>query len=203
MTKIKFEESTLPTSIVEPLATVGMNVNPAMDSKALFISTFTSIANFLSFTKSRDKKVGLVINDLKGNLILGGLVEFHSNEDEKENPGNWSFEFSFDPEDFAGVEPYLATDPRFQRIFGDTIFSLFKARFNDVGKIQITIESIAKSLKDWLELNAKEDEEVSIELEGTFLGTTGIENKERVFSLVPDGELKKIIKDDAGIEVAV
>lgn len=200
---IKFEESTLPNSIVEPLAVKGMKVNPSTDSKAVFVSTFTAIANFLSFTKSKDKKVALVVNDLKGEMILAGVIQYYPNEDEKANPGNWTFEFTFDPEDINDAEKYLSTDPRFQRVFADTIFSLFKARFNNIEVIQVTIESVGRATRDWLELNAKEGEETSIELEGTFLGTTAIENKERVYSLVPDGELKKIIKDDAGIEVAV
>lgn len=203
MTKINFKESTLPTAIVEPLATIGFNINPAADSEALFVSTFTAIANFLSFAKTKEKKTALVVNDVKGNLILGGLVQFHENEDEPNNPGNWSFEFSFDPEDFKDANSFLSTDPRFQRIFSDTLYSLFSARINFPEQIQKMIETTVSSLKDWLELNAKENDEIEIELEGTFVGTTAIENKEKVFSVVPSGELKTIIKSDSQIEVAV
>ena len=62
-------------------------------------------------------------------------------------------------------------------------------------------ESEIAQIKKWLEANAVEGEEVGVELDGIFQASVAVENGEKVFSLVPDGEIKKLIKDDAAIEV--
>jgi hypothetical protein len=52
----------------------------------------------------------------------------------------------------------------------------------------------------WLDENAKEGEEVSIELDGTFQARVAIEGGEKVFAIEPAGEIKMLIKDDTAIE---
>lgn len=202
--KIKFEESSLPNNLLAPLNAAGQEINPATDSKLLFESTFTSIAKYLSFSKNKEKKAGLVIKDIKGNFILGGIVEYFPNEEDPENnPGNWSFEYSFYEEDFQGIDPVLSTDPTYQRVFGDHLFEISNLKFYDSNYIILVVESCAKCLKEWLELNAKEGEVTELELDGIFLATTTVENGEKVYSLTPHGELKKKIKNDESIEVAI
>ena len=48
--------------------------------------------------------------------------------------------------------------------------------------------------KKWLDNNAVDGEEVGVEMDGVFQASVAVENGEKVFSIVPDGEIKKIIK---------
>lgn len=201
MTKLSFEESSLPTNLVAPIREKGVQINPATDAKELFASVFISMATFLSHVKSKDKKESIAINNLKGDLILAGIVEYHPNEEDASNPGNWTFEFTFNKEDLEGSDPHLSTDPFFQRIVINVLLSEFKIEFSDARTVELSVEAVAKTLKDWLEQNAKEDDVMEVELEGVFLASTAIEEGERVFSVTPDGALKKVIKNDAALEV--
>ena len=56
-------------------------------------------------------------------------------------------------------------------------------------------------IKNWLDNNAVEGEEVGVYADGIFQASVVVENGEKIFSIVPDGEIKKLIKDDAAIEV--
>ena len=49
-------------------------------------------------------------------------------------------------------------------------------------------------------MNAKEGEEVNLELPGYFVASVVIDGGEKVMSLVPDGAMKRLIKDDAALE---
>ena len=39
-----------------------------------------------------------------------------------------------------------------------------------------------------------------MELEGYYIASSAIENDEKVYSLVPDGQMKRLIKDDSSLE---
>ncbi len=56
------------------------------------------------------------------------------------------------------------------------------------------------ALKNLLEENVSPTEEFEVELEGYFVASSAIEGDEKVFSLVPSGEMKRLIKDDSSLE---
>ena len=55
-------------------------------------------------------------------------------------------------------------------------------------------------LSDYLSANASPDEEFIISHEGFFTASAVVENGEIVKSLLPDGPMKTLIKDDATVE---
>ena len=73
-------------------------------------------------------------------------------------------------------------------------------RFEDVAALIDCLACALIQLKKWLDENAKEGVETSIELDGFFQARVTVENGEKVFALEPAGEIKNLIKDDAAIE---
>ena len=57
-------------------------------------------------------------------------------------------------------------------------------------------------MREFLETNAKEGTEFEIEHEGYFLATSAVEDGIVEKSFLPDGAMKRLIKDDAATEVA-
>jgi uncharacterized protein YkuJ len=55
-------------------------------------------------------------------------------------------------------------------------------------------------LKKWLDENANETEEVTVEEDGVFVARVAVENGEKVFAIEMDGLVKQLVKDDASIE---
>lgn len=169
------------------------------DTEKIYDTLFRAIPEFLSNVKSKEQKVALAVNDLKGNLILAGIVGYHENEN-KDMPGNWSFEYTTIAEDLEDVKVFNYTDTQFARVATYVGRDLHGVLFQGSTMLQAVLEAVASTLITNLDQNAKEGEEYILEKEGYFQATAIIENGEKVFSIVPDGAMKRLIKDDAAIE---
>lgn len=194
----KLQETAIPTNLSQVIATLGWSVDASQVS-FIYDTTLMAISDFLGQTKSKETKTALAIKDVKGNLIVAGVVTYHKNEDET-MPGNWSYEFTFDEEDLKGCDVRLSTDPHFQRVFQKTLKRLFGLAIDDPLAFQPVIEESINVLKQWLDVNAKETEKVILEQPGFFEASVTVEDGEKIFALIPDGAMKRLIKDDAAIE---
>lgn len=195
----KLQETSIPVNLAQVIKTLGWGLEPT-EIGFIYDTTVMAISDFLSQSKSKENKTALAIKDMKGNLVVAGIVTYHKNENE-EMPGNWSYEFTFNEEDLKGCNVKLSTDPHFQRVFAKTLNRLFGVEFNDILAMQPCVEEGINVLKQWLDVNAKENEEVSVEQPGYFVASVSIENGEKVFAIVPDGAMKRLIKDDSALEV--
>lgn len=198
MAEFKFKETGIPTQYGESLKDFGLSFEPS-NVPYMFDILITSMSDFLGLTKNKTNKTSLAIKDLKGNLLLAGIVAYHPNEDE-EMPGNWSYEMTFNEDDIKDTNIYLASDPQFKTVYGRVAYDLHGIEIPNAMHLQPLMNSTASTLKDWLDANAKEGEEVSVTLAGYFVASVEIEKGEKVFSIVPDGAMKRLIKDDSALE---
>lgn len=166
----------------------------------MFDVIFTGVANLLNQAKSKDHPTAFTFRNIDSSLVAAALVQFFPNEDESK-PGNWSLVWTFDETDIP--ENALKID------FSDTqTHSYFRAvagekygmRFEDVSSLVDCLTYALIQLKKWLDENAKEGAEVSVELDAIFQARVSVENGEKVFAVEADGEIKNLIKDDAAIE---
>lgn len=194
----KLQETSIPTNLSQVIATLGWAVDASQVS-FLYDTTLMAISDFLGQAKSKETKTALAVKDVKGNLVVAGIVTYHKNEDEN-MPGNWSYEFTFEEEDLKGADVRLSTDPHFQKVFQKTLKRLFGLAIDDPLAFQPAIEESINVLKQWLDVNAKETEKVSVEQPGFFEASVSVEDGEKIFALIPDGAMKRLIKDDAAIE---
>lgn len=194
----KLQETQIPVNLSQVVKGLNFNLDPS-EVNFIYDTTIMAISDFLAQAKSKENKVALAIKDTRGSLVLAGMVAYHKNEDES-MPGNWSYEFTFNEEDLQGCNVKLSTEPHFQRVFNKTLFNLFGVEMDDILAIQPCIEESINVLKHWLDVNAKEEEKVSVEQPGFFVASVSVEDGEKVFAIVPDGAMKRLIKDDSAIE---
>ena len=166
----------------------------------MFDVIFTGTANLLNQAKSQDKPTAFTFRKIDGSLIAAALVQFFPNED-KSNPGNWSLVWTFDeadiPENSLKIDfSDTQTHSYFRQVAGEK----YGMRFEGVTELVDCLTYALTSLKKWLDENAKEGSETSVELDGFFQARVAVENGEKVFALEADGEIKNLIKDDAAIE---
>jgi len=195
---MNFNESTIPMIYAQKMGEADLDWD-ANWTRKIYEVVVTGISDFLALAKSKNNKVAVAVRDLKGNFLMGAIVEYHSNENE-DMPGNWSYEFSFDEKDLEGATVYLTTDTQFQKQLSATAYNLHRIQFEMEIHIETIIELCVSILKQWLDMNAKEAEEVNIELIGYFVASVAIENGEKVIAIIPDGAMKRLIKDDAALE---
>lgn len=194
----KLMETAVPVNFTQVMNNHGWDWDPT-DTNKIYDITFMAISDFLSLAKSKEKKTALAIRDLKGNLLIAGVVTYHKNENEN-MPGNWSYEFTFSEEDLMDANIYISSETQFQKVFGTTAFNLFSVQFPGTTFVQAILEGAINTLTQWLDVNASESEDVSLEEPGYFVASVAVEKGEKVLSVVPDGAMKRLIKDDSALE---
>lgn len=166
-------------------------VGPVIKTAILAMSDYARVI------KNKEKPVAIIIDDLKGNMLLAAIVSYH--EGEGDMPGNWSYEWSFDAEDIKDCTKYAISESKAHPFFIDRA-KAYRMKYVSPSYIYLSSQEFANSLIDWLDTNAKEGEEVEVVLDGYFKASVIIENGKKIMSFVPDGNIKRLIKDDAALE---
>lgn len=191
-------ETAIPVNFTQAFNNNGWDWDPS-DTNKIFHMMVMSISDCLALTKSKDIKTAVAIKDLKGNLLLAGVVNYVPNENE-DMPGNWNYVFTVDEEDIKEANVIDSGDTRFQKVFARTAYDLYHIEFFGGIYIQTALETAVNTLMQWLDVNASETEEIEVQEEGYFLASVVVEGGEKVISIVPDGAMKRLVKDDSALE---
>lgn len=191
-------ESVLPKVYNSILQLRGLDIPEDVMEDTIKIPVY-AFSKFLGLKKNReDNGTSLVLRDEKGNFVIAGVVRYHAPEKE-DQAGNWSYEYTFTEEDIKETHQYVVTDASFIEVM---------AKASVDHSIAITDHNFAfdmiicffEALKNILDENVSISEECELELEGFFTAVSVIESDEKVFSLIPSGEMKRLIKDDSTLE---
>lgn len=184
--------------------TFGDDDRPERITKAFF----ASVSYFLSKqkVKKQDEATALILTDVAGNFKFAAIVQYHENEENPDEPGNWSYVMSFDPksvenlEKSKSVKKLLFSSSEFTSIFDKVGYDVAAIQFNHSSYIFDACLLVIDTLLQVLDREAKEDEVVEIELPGYFTAAVAVEDGEKVYSLTPDGHMKEVIKDDTALD---
>lgn len=192
-------ETQLPSMYSQHLHDNMYNMAPQYIDKVADI-LFSGSASLLSDIKSPERPAALVFYNINKTFVAAGIVEYFENTDES-NPGNWSLSWTFNESDLPeNVFTVQLSDSKVQPHFTSLAMSKFGMQFINTAAMENLLTDFLIYLKKWLDENAKEGEEVTIEQDGVFVATVAVENGEKVFALSVEGEIKQYIKNDAGIE---
>ena len=197
---MKIYESQLPNNLSKGLIEdKNMDLAAEHTDKILYV-IFTATANLLNHTKRKETAVSFEFNTIDGRVIAAAIVKYFPNEDPAK-PGNWSMVWTFDEKDIPENAVRMSikdvdSHSYFKAIAGEK----WAFRFKDSGCLITLLTYTMEQLKKWLDENASESKEVSIEQDAVFQARVAVENGEKVFALEPAGEIKMLIKDDAAIE---
>lgn len=191
-------ENALPIEYNRVLSLRGLMLEQELINDMMKVPVHT-FSKYLGLKKNReDNGTALVLRDEKGNFILAGVVKYHKPENE-DQAGNWSYEFTFNEEDVKEAHQYLVTDAAFMEVLQKVAIA-HSVVITDMEFAFDLIVSFFIGLKNVLEQNVTPTEECEIESEGFFVATSAVEGDEKVFSIVPSGEMKRLIKDDSTLE---
>lgn len=159
---------------------------------------FRSLAEVCNlYRKDDNSTIAATIRDLKGNLILAGVLKWHNPEDEEAVDGNWSFVFTTDEADLEGSTQINISDSQFAIVFSNIGIEMYNMRISDTLFITRYTVIALNTLIDHLRVNAKEDEKLTITTEKDyFKASSQIVNGEVEIGFVPGDKLKELIKND-------
>lgn len=191
-------ENALPLEYNRVLALRGIVLESEIINDMMKVPVY-AISKYLGLKKNReDNGTSLLVRDEKGNFIVAGVVRYHAPEKE-DQAGNWSYEFTFDEEDVKETHQYVITDAAFMEVL-TMVATIHSLVITDLEFALDLMVGFFSALKNVLEQNASATEEFEIESEEYFIATSIVENDEKVYSIVPSGEMKRLIKDDSTLE---
>ena len=192
---MKLKESMLLGNVSQVLKAEMFNLDSELIPDVLE-AIIESSSDFLRMVKSKNK-TALVYKDMKGNFIVAAVVSY--NENTEEGQDNYNYFWTFNEEDVADATVYDSSEARVQSLLATRMQESHGLRPN-TNHLVIMTEKILLGLTDYLQENAKEGEEFQLEDEGYFVATVGVEDGVIVKSMLPDGPMKTLIKDDATVE---
>lgn len=197
---MKLFDTTLPQNYSKGLFDEkGYDLSETHTDKILY-SVFTATSNLLNNAKSKDHPTSFEFATFDGKFVAAAIVQFFENEDPTK-PGNWSLVWTFNESDIpAGTNRIYLKNPDTHNYFRAAAGEKYGIRFKDASCLIILHTYVFEQLYKWLDENAEEGKEISVELDSIFQARVAIENGEKVFALEPAGEIKMLIKDDAAIE---
>ena len=202
------EETEFHQAFVVNANSVGYAFNDDDRPERITKGFFASSAAYLSKVKVSkvDEAVALVLTDIAGNFKFAGIVEYHENKENPDEPGNWSYVMTFDEKTLDNLEKnktvkkLLYSADAFKAIFDKVAYDVAGIQFQHQTYMFDACLLVVDTLLQVLDREAKEDEVVDIELPGYFTASVSVEDGEKIFAITPDGHMKQIIKDDTALD---
>lgn len=164
-------------------------------------SIVNGVSECLGDIKSKEYPVAFVFEENNLDFIIGAVVEYHKNEDES-LPGNWSYIWTFDKADIPENARIVNIDNNMSAYFRGTADKKYGMGFKTLEALTELSRYLLRTISSWLDENAKEGEENGVQMEGTIIFRSTVEDGVIIKSAEPVGEVKVLIKGDAAIEAA-
>lgn len=203
-----YEETEMHQAFVVNANSVGYTFGDDDRPERIVKAFFAASAAYLSKVKvsKADEAVALVLTDIAGNFKFAGIVEYHENTENPDEPGNWSYVMTFDSKTLENLEKnksvkkLLCSSDAFKAVLDKVAYDVAAIQFQHQTYMYDACLLVVDTLLQVLDREAKDGEIVDIELPGYFTASVSVEDGEKVFAITPDGHMKQIIKDDTALD---
>ena len=195
---MKFAESTVIENFIVEAKALGTILEPT-DVLRIAETVVAGSSDFLAFVKTKEEPAALTFDNVKGDMIMAAVVEYNDNA-EGEGQGNWNYYFTFNAKDIEGAKRYQISSTQTHSVIAKRAYELCRMRFATPTLITDYSVLFATLIREFLMANAKEGEEFTVEHEGYFLATSAVEDGVTEIAFLPDGAMKRLIKDDIATE---
>ena len=204
MATVQIEDSSMVSVLIHDVSKrLGGFLDQSMAVKT-YKALFVGATRFLSTVKTTKNPVAFTVSDKEGNFVVAGVVEYTDAPDAEDDiTGNWNFYFTYRKEDIPeNATVYDVKNQQTHETITAAAWEYASARFEGTEAL-IDIFIIAfEVLRDYMMEGAVEGDVYELVYPGVFKAQSAVEDGEKVVSLIPDGLIKKMIKDDSALENA-
>ena len=194
----KITDTELLEKISNELEYKAILIEPEHLSKVIKV-LFYGGSKLLGSIKSVDTPKAISFRKPDGTFICGAKVSFKRNPDNPDDisSGSWSYIWTFDEEDISdATEIVVDTKMTVLEFFKSAGRTLFHMGFPDDGVASTIFNTIFEYLGRYLDNNATTDDVFTITMPGVMEASSEVKDGKIVKTIVPDGEIKILIKDD-------
>lgn len=196
-----FESTTIPANFALTVAeqSGGLTTVPEEHVGTIVQVVLLGMSDYAALLKKKEKPIAVVVDDLRGDIILGLKVEYIEGTDD--NPeGSWNPTWSFDAEDFADCDIYRISESKSYKFFHDRGQS-YRMKFGTPAGAHVSAVAFASVLVKFLDNNADPKTAFGVELPGFFKAAVTVIDDKKVMTFSADEELTNLVKDDAKLQV--
>ena len=191
---LKYNETAIPDNFSKELKM--KNFDLSRDSAHYIVDIAVgAITDALKQLKSKEYPVAFILELPNNEFVAAGVIEYNDDK-------NWNYFWTFTkdevPEDAHILKIDDPKNAQYFRGFGSAKYGIGFHSFDAL--VSIIPESVYMISK-WLDENAKEDDKVEVELDGTGIFAVTLNDKgEKEMTITIDPEYKVEIKDDIQYE---
>lgn len=197
----KFKESKIPEDFSKALAAQNMLLGPTMAENAVTI-LFNGTSKCLADNKDLSVPKAVVFRRIDGTFLVAAVLRYVTNEDDPSNlaSGQWNYSWTFDQEDIKDCKIIEMSNSLISMYFYNAASSLYNLRFNDPAVCATVMNLMVEMIINWLKENTKDGEKSVLTLSGVFTAMGEVVDGEIEMAIVPDGDIKLLVKDDSAIQ---
>lgn len=198
----KFKETNILEDFSKALAQQCFLIGPSHTPRIATV-LFHGVSSCLGDMKNTTIPKAIVFRALDHSFLAGAKVEYIANVDDPTNPaaGRWDYTWTFVEDDLKGCDCVeVANNSLVTTYFISSGISLYNMKFAGPDLCALMMTMMIEFIINWLKENATESETAVLTLEGVFNASAVVENGKIVMGIVPDGEMKVLIKNDSAIQ---
>jgi hypothetical protein len=193
----KFKETNILEDYSKILAknciTLGPSITPMVAT-----TLFDGVSRCLGAIKSETTPKAVIFRSMDHSFIAGAKVTYIAGDDPTSS--RWDYVWTFYEKDLEGADIIDASsNSMILTYFESSGINLYKMKFAGADTCATMMALLVEMIKKWLTENAVEGETTSLELEGAFKAIVTKKGDEVEYGLIPDGEMKRLIKDDTAL----
>lgn len=200
----KFKETNIPEDFSKALAKQSILLG-AQHAYRMANILFTGVSNYLASVKNYQIPKGIIIRSQGNEFLAGAKVEYFPNEADPTNlsAGRWDYTWTCYEDDMKGVDCVeTASNTAVLIYFTSAAQQLYSAKFSAVDVCITAMVVILEMIINWVKDNTSQTDPAVLVLENCFKAIGKVENGKVVMSIIPDGAMKVLIKDDSAIQEA-
>lgn len=198
----KFKETQIPEDFARSIAQQSILLSPNYVERIANV-LFTATSKCLGDVKDTTVPKAIVYRGIDNSFLAAAIVEYIKNEDDPTDmsAGQWSYVWTLSEDDIANCQ---AIDVRSNSLvvpyYYAALADKYHCSFNDRDSCLKMMTLMVEMIIHWVMENTKDGDETVLTLDGVFVAKGAVENGKIVVSIIPDGDMKVLIKNDAEIQ---
>ena len=198
----KFKETQIPEDFSRTIAQQSILLSPNYVERIANV-LFTATSKCLGDVKDTTVPKAIVYRGIDNSFLAAAIVEYIKNDDDPTDmsAGQWSYVWTLSEDDIANCQ---AIDVRSNSLvvpyFYAALADKYHCSFNDRDSCLKMMTLMVEMIIHWIMENTKDGEETVLSLDGVFVAKGAVEDGKVAISIIPDGDMKVLIKNDADIQ---
>lgn len=198
----KFKETQIPEDFARSIAQQSILLSPNYVERIANV-LFTATSKCLGDVKDTTVPKAIVYRGIDNSFLAAAIVEYIKNEDDPTDmsAGQWSYVWTLSEDDISNCQ---AIDVRSNSLvvpyYYAALADKYHCSFNDRDSCLKMMTLMVEMIIHWVMENTKDGDETVLTLDGVFVAKGAVENGKIEVSIIPDGDMKVLIKNDAEIQ---